>query len=230
METHYESAFEGICEAGVLFRRNTVAVLETMQPNATSDSQAEVLLTALRVKSPSTYDHCVRVAGIARDLSERLNFSDDQTHLLSTAALLHDIGKMTIPSNILTKADGLNRAEFYLMQGHTRTGYALLNRLHGFESVAWIVRHHHERWDGEGYPSGLAGEDIPAASRVIHLADSIDAMLHQRCYKSAYPMEWVLAELERCRGTQFDPHIVDVAAEWLHRQTVAPILPATKAA
>jgi len=212
------------------FGVSIVAVMEAIQPSTALDGQAEVLLTALRVKSPQTYEHCVRVAGVARDLSERLNFAEDQTHLLSTAALLHDIGKMTIPSGILTKADGLTPGEFYRMQGHARTGYALLSRLHGFEDVAWTVRHHHERWDGKGYPAGLAGGEIPPASRVIHLADSIDAMLHPRYYKSAYPMEWVLGELDRCRGSQFDPHMVDVAATWLERERIVPLQPAAQAA
>lgn len=207
-----------------------MAVMEAAQPKIALDGQAEVLLTALRVKSPQTYDHSVRVAGVARDLAGSLRFKETHIHLLSTAALLHDIGKMTIPSGILTKAEGLNSAEFYRMQAHTRTGYALLSRLHGFEEIAYIVRHHHERWDGDGYPFGLAGGEIPKASRVIHLADSIDAMLHPRYYKSAYPMEWVLGELDRCRGSQFDPHMVDIAAAWLQHEYVVPLQPAAQAA
>ncbi|MBN1554669.1 MAG: HD domain-containing protein [Phycisphaerae bacterium] len=186
------------------------------------DSQAEVLLTALRVKSPLTYEHCVRVAEMVDLLARELHFGDEPTLELSTAALLHDIGKMTIPTRILSKADELNEGEFFRMQGHARMGHALLSRLHGFDQVAWIVRHHHERWDGEGYPNGLAGAEIPLASRVIHLADAVDAMLHPRSYKSAYPMEWVLGELNRCRGSQFDPHMVDVATAWLEEQLRAP--------
>lgn len=201
-----------------------------MQSNAVLDTQAEALLTALRIKSPGTYEHCLRVASIARSLADLLGFSPEQVDLLSTAALLHDIGKITIPSSILNKAEGLNESEFLHIQSHTRTGYALLHRLRGFEEIARIIKHHHERWDGEGYPSNLSGEDIPFASRVIHMADSIDVMLHPRSYKAGYPMEWVLAELNRCRGTQFDPQIVDIAAEWLHSESVAPLLPVRKAA
>lgn len=197
-------------------------MVSVIPPAAQLDSQTEVLLTALRVKNLATYEHCVRVADISRRLAEQLNYDEDQTPLLITSALLHDIGKMTIPSWILTKADELNEGEFNQMQGHARMGHALLSRLCGFEEVARIVRHHHERWDGEGYPAGLAGAEIPLACRVIHLADAVDAMLHPRAYKSAYPMEWVLGELNRCRGTQFDPHLVDVAAEWLEQQTVVP--------
>jgi putative nucleotidyltransferase with HDIG domain len=205
-------------------------MMETTRICPALDTKAEALLTALRVKSPQTYDHCVRVAEVARELSQRLGFSELQTQLISTAALLHDIGKTTIPSSILMKADELDPGEFFQIQGHTRMGHALLCRLHGYEEIAGIVQHHHERWDGSGYPSGLAGEEIPLASRVIHLADSIDAMLHPRYYKSAYPMEWVLGELQRCRGEQFDPHMVDVAAAWLERQRVAPLQPAARAA
>ncbi|MBN1943002.1 MAG: HD domain-containing protein [Phycisphaerae bacterium] len=197
-------------------------MVNTTQPKAMLDGQAEVLLTALRVKSLTTYEHCLRVAEMVGDLAERMNFGEDQTRQLTTAALLHDIGKMTIPSSILTKADELDPGEFYRIQGHARMGHALLNRLHGFDEIAHIVRHHHERWDGEGYPAGLAGVEIPLASRVIHLADAVDTMLHPRSYKAAYPMEWVLGELNRCRGGQFDPHVVDVAAAWLERQLVAP--------
>ncbi len=201
-----------------------------MQSNAVQDTQADALLTALRIKSSGTYEHCLRVARIARELAERMNFTPDQINLLSTAALLHDIGKITIPSSILNKAEGLNESEFLHIQSHTRTGFALLHRLRGFEDIARIIKYHHERWDGEGYPSNLSGQDIPSASRVIHLADSIDAMLYPRSYKAGYPMEWVLGELTRCRGTQFDPQIVDIAAEWLNSDAVAPILPARKAA
>lgn len=207
-----------------------MAVITSFQPSAALDGQAEVLLTSLRVKSRQTYEHSVRVADIARNLSEQLAYSEDRTHLLARAALLHDIGKMTIPNGILTKAERLDSKEFFQMQGHTRTGYALLSRLQGYEEVAWIVRHHHERWDGEGYPGGLAGGEIPAPARVIHLADSIDAMLHPRSYKAAYPLEWVLGELDRCRGSQFDPHIVDVAAAWLERARTEIQRPAVRAA
>lgn len=204
-------------------------VRDAMELDLVLDRHADDLLHTLRAKNPETYEHSVRVTGIARDLGEHLDISEAEIQPLSTAALLHDIGKITIPTHILTKAQGLTKNEFYQIKGHARMGQVLLSRFHRFEDIARIVRYHHERWDGEGYPDGLAGANIPLLARVIHLADSIDAMLHPRSYKLAYPMEWVLGELNRCRGSQFDPHLVDVAAKWLERETVTPLQPAQAA-
>jgi putative nucleotidyltransferase with HDIG domain len=134
-------------------------------------------------------------------------------NLLFMAGLLHDIGKVYIPNSILNKKDKLTEEEFGIMRLHPLTGAKLLNEMnYGYEIVEAVL-HHHERWDGKGYPYGLQGQEIPYYSRILSVADAFDAMISKRAYKKELPRDLALAELQANAGTQFDPYIVDAFLE-----------------
>jgi HD-GYP domain-containing protein (c-di-GMP phosphodiesterase class II) len=133
--------------------------------------------------------------------------SPAQVEGVRSAALLHDIGKVAIPDDILHKPGPLSDTEWVLMRQHPVIGERILRVLQGLGSVARIVRHEHERWDGGGYPDGLAGEAIPLGSRIIIAADTYHAITSDRPYRAAKPHGDAIAELARCAGTQFDPQV-----------------------
>ena len=125
------------------------------------------------------------------------------------AALLHDIGKVGVPDDILMKAGVLSDAERHVMKLHPNYGSAILRSIPGFEQVSRLVLHHHERWDGQGYPDGLIGEDIPVGSRIIAISDMYDAMINERSYRPALEMDEALDRLRLARGSQLDPAITN---------------------
>ena len=131
-----------------------------------------------------------------------------------------------MPDYILTKPSHLTEEEFNLICRHPVLGSEILQNISMFASEARLVRHHHEKWNGMGYPDGLAEERIPLGSRIINVADSMDAMLMQRTYKGAYSVEMMLSELVRCSGVQFDPQIAQVAVQWCQSNPDSLILPA----
>ncbi|HEV8461346.1 MAG TPA: HD domain-containing phosphohydrolase, partial [Gaiellaceae bacterium] len=120
---------------------------------------------------------------------------------------LHDLGKLAIPEEILRKPSGLTDAERIVLERHPQIGYRMLESL-GVDPIADWVLHHHERWDGAGYPDGLAGEEIPLGARIIFVADAFDAMTSNRLYRDPVPIRQALREVERCSGSQFDPQVV----------------------
>jgi putative nucleotidyltransferase with HDIG domain len=183
------------------------------------DSHCTTLLDVLRIKSSLTYQHSCRVSSCAEELAVLAGLDQNDVALVAAAALLHDIGKIAIPESILTKAKNLTREEYALIQGHCRIGESLLSQTPSFGRVARAVRLHHENWDGGGYPDHLRGEEIPLVSRIILLADSIDAMRFPRSYKQAYPWQRIVAEILRCRAGQFDPDLADLAIAWIHGET-----------
>ncbi|WP_238473235.1 HD-GYP domain-containing protein [Desulforamulus profundi] len=125
------------------------------------------------------------------------------------AALVHDVGKIGIPEHILNKPGRLTEDEFNKIREHSVMGANILKQIDTFSDLVAIVRAHHERYDGRGYPDGLAGEDIPLISRIITVADSFEAMTSDRSYRKRFTIEYALEELQRCAGTQFDPTIVN---------------------
>jgi HD-GYP domain-containing protein (c-di-GMP phosphodiesterase class II) len=127
------------------------------------------------------------------------------------AGSLHDLGKLAVPEEILRKPGPLTEAERLVLKRHPQIGYRMLRSL-GVEPVSTWVLHHHERWDGRGYPQGLGGDSIPLGARILFVADAYDAMTSERVYQSPVPHEEAVAELERCAGSQFDPQIVAVFA------------------
>jgi putative nucleotidyltransferase with HDIG domain len=161
-----------------------------------------------------TGSHSERVSELAARIARRLGLDDPAIELTRLAASLHDLGKLAIPEEILRKPSALNESERLVLQRHPQIGHRMLESL-GVEPVADWVLHHHERWDGDGYPNRLRGEEIPLGARIIFVADAYDAMTSERVYRDPLSPRDALEELERCSGTQFDPSIVDAFAEEL---------------
>ena len=144
---------------------------------------------------------------IAARIASRLGLDAEQIELIRLATSLHDLGKLSIPEEILRKPDALNDAERLVLERHPRIGFQMLESL-GVDPIADWVLHHHERWDGNGYPDRLRGEEIPLGARIIFVADAYDAMTSDRVYRRRLTDEEAVSELVRCAGTQFDPSIV----------------------
>ncbi len=187
------------------------------------------LTRAVEAKDPFTKEHSEHVAQYAVALGVALDLPADAIEPLRVAALLHDVGKIGVPDRILTKPGKLTGEEFEYIRRHPALGADILAKITVFGREAEIVRYHHERWDGGGYPDGLTGEEAPLASRIIMVADSMDAMLMARSYKDSYPVKKVFVELRRCAGTQFDPKIAATAVEWCSTSADELILPAQPA-
>ena len=174
------------------------------------------MINSVEAKDQYTAGHCVRVSGYAKEMLKRRGVQEPfEDFLLQSAALLHDLGKIGIPDGILLKAENLTAEEARIIQGHVTVGAEILSHMDSLKGVALWIRHHHERWDGRGYPDGLSGEAIPFPSRVIAVADAIDAMLTDRPYRKALTTEAALEVLDKGRGTQFDPDVVDLAVAFL---------------
>jgi response regulator RpfG family c-di-GMP phosphodiesterase len=179
------------------------------------DAQTEVLhrlCGAVESRSKETGAHIRRIAKYAAELGRLCGMDEAQTALLEAAAPLHDIGKVSIPDRILNKPGRLDGEEWELMKQHAQLGHALLwhPSLAVLRAGAEIARTHHERWDGSGYPRGLAGEQIPMSGRIVALVDVFDALLARRSYKEPWPMEAVVKELRSLRGSHFDPRLTDL--------------------
>lgn len=151
----------------------------------------------------------------ARAIGKKLELKTSQMDELLLAARLHDIGKIAIDEDILLKPGKLTKEEFEVMKTHAEKGYRIINAASELVNVAKCVLAHHERWDGGGYPLGIAGEKIPLFSRIISVADSFDVMTQERVYKKAMTKEEAVKELLRCSGTQFDPYIVKIFIDYL---------------
>jgi putative nucleotidyltransferase with HDIG domain len=157
-----------------------------------------------------TGEHCKSVVGLALELGEQLGLSAERQRNLEFAALLHDVGKVAIPKEIVNKPDKLDPHEWAIIKTHTVEGQKMLDRVGGFmREVGLIVRAHHERWDGGGYPDGLAGEQIPLEARIIGCCDTWNAMRTDRPYRKALAYEIASAELRAASGTQLDPDLVE---------------------
>ncbi len=165
-------------------------------------------LEAVEARDAYTGRHSRRVRRIALAVGAELGLDEGELEALAEAALLHDIGKLAVPDEILLKPSRLTDEEWALMRRHSVEGARMIDELGGFDGVVPAVRHHHERYDGAGYPDGLAGEGIPLAARIIHAADAVDSMLTARVYRPARPARAALAELQRGAGTQFCPRCV----------------------
>lgn len=173
----------------------------------------EGIVTAMDARDPYTASHSERVSDIAQRICLMMKLSESESETIHIAAHLHDIGKIGVPDFVLLKSSALTEDEWELMKGHSEIGYQILERIAGFSEVATITRHHHERWNGRGYPMGIASEDIPLGSRVIALADSIDAMLSDRKYRKAMPLSQCRTEIDKNSGVMYDPAIAKIVLE-----------------
>ena len=165
---------------------------------------------AIEARDPYSSGHGERVTALAEVIGARLGWDDDQIEVLRIGAALHDIGKLAVPERVLNKPGPLNEFELSEVRTHPEEGARILELVGTLRAAVPSVLHHHERWDGLGYPSGCAGDAIPAEARVLAVADSFDAMTSNRPYRPALTPEAAIAELERCSGTQFDPEVVEV--------------------
>lgn len=169
----------------------------------------EAMILALDLRERETGHHSYRVTEYALNLGRHLELDEMQLSVIAKGALLHDIGKIGVPDNILLKPDKLTDNEWDLMKQHANLGYELLNKIEFLEESSLIVYTHHERFDGKGYPQGLAGDDIPLGARIFSVVDAFDAMTSKRVYKKAMPFEEAVDRIRESSGTQFDPVVVD---------------------
>jgi putative nucleotidyltransferase with HDIG domain len=165
---------------------------------------------AAAIRDFYTRGHCRRVRTLARRIALCIDLADDFTDALEIGALLHDIGKIGIPESLLIKTGRLNESETKSIERHTVIGENILKAFELFRPCLNIIRHHHERFDGRGYPDGLSGANIVLSARIVALSDAFDAMTSSRPYREALPLEAALSELIKGRASQFDPLLVDV--------------------
>jgi hypothetical protein len=172
----------------------------------------QVMVKAIEARDPYTSGHSVRVSEMSRAVAVELGLPAREIEQVETAALLHDVGKIHEEFAPLLRKEGrLTDEETALMQTHSAKSADLVGIISKFQGfIHESVRHHHERWDGQGYPDGLSGKDIPLGARIILIADTIDAMTTDRPYRKRLPLDVVLAELQKCKGTQFDPALIQV--------------------
>jgi putative nucleotidyltransferase with HDIG domain len=178
-------------------------------PSSTAQSQLARLVEVVSGHDNYTADHSCRVADYVAGIARLMNMSATEIALVRKAALVHDIGKVAVPEQVLQKRGPLTEDEAKLVRMHPVVGAGMLSRIAGLEVLVPIVLHHHERWDGLGYPRGLSGVDIPIQSRMIFVADAYDAMTTRRPYGPTLTPHQALAELRKSSGRQFDPLMVD---------------------
>ncbi len=171
-------------------------------------SSVRTLAAAVEAKDAVTHGHSERVAAYARTTALALGLPAAEVERVELAALLHDIGMIGVPDALLSKAGGLDAVEWAVIRGHVVRGARILAHNPALAPLAPLVRHHHERYDGDGYPAGLARDEIPLGAAIIAVAEAFDTMTVDRPYGEALSRERALAELGRCQGTQFHPHVV----------------------
>lgn len=169
----------------------------------------ELLAKIIDARDPETSGHALNVAEYAAAIGRQFKLSPERIEDLRWAGMLHDIGKLGVPEKILLKPGKLTPDEYAQVKKHAALGGGLLETVRGLSHLAPYVRHHHERWDGNGYPDGLAGEEIPFEARVLAVCDAAEAMAAARPYKQKYTMEQIVEELRRCAGHQFDPDVAE---------------------
>ena len=184
------------------------------EPNVSVNTEAEVLNTiyalaaTLEARDKYTYGHSRRVSRYAVSVAEALNLPPEQVAMINAAAILHDIGKVGIPDNVLNKTEKLLDEEWALLKQHPELSATILGHVPSLSACLAAVRHHHEQWDGTGYPGGLQGEAIPIEARILSVTDAFEAMISERPYRKALSFKQAIAELEKCSGSQFDPSVV----------------------
>jgi HD-GYP domain-containing protein (c-di-GMP phosphodiesterase class II) len=169
----------------------------------------DVLISTLREREPDLHDHLEGVAGLASGVARALRMGAEERDEVIRAAELHDIGKVAVPDAILNKPGPLDESEWKFMREHTVIGERILAAAPALKGVAALVRSSHERWDGDGYPDRLAGEEIPLGARIVAVCDAYHAMTTERPYSPGMSHDEAIAELRLCAGTQFDPAVVD---------------------
>jgi diguanylate cyclase (GGDEF) domain len=187
--------------------QNALRYNKLSDPRSTRGMIVHSLKEAMRERNLETMEHLCRMECMAGVLAEKLNIEDEDRDRLVLLAALHDIGKIAVPDDVIAKPGELDDREWRVMCGHCEAGYRIAAASRDLSCISLEILHHHERWDGQGYPRGLAGEDIPLLSRVISVVDSYDVMTHARAYKTPIGHRDALREVRACSGAQFDPGV-----------------------
>lgn len=170
----------------------------------------KALVSTIDAKDHYTGGHSQRVAKYATEIAKRMGKSEEEIEIIWRAGILHDIGKIRVPVEVINKKGKLNDEEFDQIRIHPVSGFLILKNIYDDERISYAAKFHHERYDGRGYPNGLAGENIPEVARIVAVADSYDAMASNRSYRKALPQEIVREEIAKGKGSQFDPAIADI--------------------
>jgi HD-GYP domain-containing protein (c-di-GMP phosphodiesterase class II) len=197
------------------------ALRREVQLRADTRAALAALVDVIELRDPYTAGHSERVAGLARALAVRLGMTGEEADLIETAGRLHDLGKAATNPGILQKQGRLDEAEWQEMRQHPVAGAAVVGRFSGYRGCAKLVRHHHERWDGSGYPDGLGGEDIPFGARILAVADAFDALTSARAYRPAGGPDAAIRILQEGAGTQWDQRVVQALVAHEHEMTNA---------
>ncbi|MGN0344564.1 MAG: HD domain-containing phosphohydrolase [Lachnospiraceae bacterium] len=179
----------------------------------------KTLSGAIDAKDTYTNGHSTRVAEYAREIARNAGFTQEQQNDIYMIGLLHDVGKIGVPKAIINKPDRLTDEEYRIIKTHPDLGAQILSNITEFPRFVTGARWHHERYDGKGYPDGIAGEEIPEEARIIAVADAYDAMSSRRSYRDVLPQDYIRAELVKGRGTQFDPLYTDIMLEMIDADT-----------
>ena len=169
----------------------------------------KALSAAIDAKDQYTQGHSERVAMLSEMLALKVGYSEEEAGRIRISGLVHDVGKIGVAESVLCKPGRLTDEEFDMIKTHPRIGHEIMKEIPDLHDILPGVLHHHERWDGHGYPGNLAGEDIPRMARIMALADTFDAMSSNRAYRAGMSRDKVFAEFKKCAGTQFDPDLVE---------------------
>jgi len=198
-----EKELHSTVEMAIYKHRSTEKLLNSME------GTIDALATALEMRDPYTAGHQRRVGELAEAIALEMNYPGDEVRGIHLAALIHDIGKIYVPSEILSKPVELTKNEFNIIKTHPRVGYDILGKIEFSWPIAEMVYQHHERLDGSGYPRGLKGDEIVFQARILAVADVVEAMTSRRPYRAALGIETALEEISAGRGTKYDPDVVD---------------------
>jgi len=213
-EGRHSTIIDAINEA-----EKAMSIYKLTDPESAHSQILATLIRALEETDPDTRSHVLRTQESGRELGRRLGLTDLEQAELTLLCLLHDIGKIGVPLEILNKPGRLSSTEWTAMCSHVEKGYNIAVASPELSCIADMILHHHERWDGRGYPNGIKGESIPLLSRIIAVIDAYDAMVHDRCYRKAISVDAAKLELESCSGSQFDPRIVSQFLDMLKEKT-----------
>ena len=179
------------------------------------------LASTVDAKDHYTLGHSQKVSEYSVIIAEEMGLSERDTETIKYAALLHDIGKIALPDDIIKKPSRLTEQEFEIVRKHPNIGAKIIKEIEALAPMVPIVLHHHEHYDGKGYPDGMKGDDIPIGARIVHVTDAYDTMVSARAYRDMLPPELAISELRKNAGTQFDPKVVDIFISSLRKRAVS---------
>lgn len=180
----------------------------------------KALAATVDAKDHYTLGHSQKVSQYSVIVAEEMGLSERETEIIKYAGLLHDIGKIALPDDIIKKPSRLSEHEFEVVRKHPIIGAKIIKEIEALAGMVPVVLHHHERFDGKGYPDGLKGEDIPVGARIVHVTDAYDTMVSARAYRDMLPPELAISELRKNAGAQFDPKVVDIFITSLRKRAV----------